>query len=356
MFAAGRDVKLALASEPDPNFILQERTRFLNVAGAAAQEALRDIPPPRLPFWVNARRRLLEAAASSSPAPARHFGSALRYSLSAAVVAIAIAVVALAPLGGANAPQSADAQLAALEEQIIQVELASQQGQAVSGAQLDDLADRTSQITNTLDEFDLERADKIGGLIIRQQEVAKQVSPDEPELASSQQKLAQAQSKIESAKGSPTAALAVVEATEEPAVVATAEPEPTPTPAPLQAGEVRTELASDDDYGLTWQQVTTNNISFVMPVDWRLLTVEEDQNGVPTQTASVIGIATSGDAIMIIISPYGETHAQISGVSVQLRGRGVDGDTIPAAALADLGEIGVALHHFVLSIDTTDTP
>ena len=87
---------------PAPDFLLQERTRFLNVAGGIAQEALRDVPPPRLAFWVNARRRLLDTAAATTPAPARRFGGMLRYSLSAAVVALAIGAITVASLGGGS--------------------------------------------------------------------------------------------------------------------------------------------------------------------------------------------------------------------------------------------------------------
>ncbi len=64
LFHAGRDVSKALSKEPDREFVMDARQRFLSAAGAQAQEALRDVPPPRLPFWMNARRRLLDAAAT----------------------------------------------------------------------------------------------------------------------------------------------------------------------------------------------------------------------------------------------------------------------------------------------------
>ena len=357
LFAAGRDVELALANEPDPNFILQERTRFLNVAGAAAQEALRDVPPPRLAFWINARRRLLEAAASTSPSPGRRIGSAMRYSLSAAVVAIAIAVGAYASLSGGGSPSSADAQLAALEEQIMRVERLTLEGQPVSAGELEELADRTSQITSSLSEQDLERAEKIGGLILRQQEVARQFSPDQPDLAEAQQKLAEAQQKLDSAKGvTPTVAAAAAASTEEPAVAVTEDPEPTPTPDPLEPGEVLITSADDDDYGLTWQRVTTTNVTFVIPDDWDLITVQEDENGVPRQIGT-LAFQTSGETpIIVLVTDYGQAIAQVDGVALQLRGPGVDGDTIAPETLAARGEVGLPLHHFVLSINTTGTP
>lgn len=357
MFAAGRDVKLALTRDPDPSFILQERTRFLNIAGANAQEALRDVPPPRLAFWVNARRRLLDAAASTTPAPARRFGVALRYSLSAAFVAVTIGIVAIASLGGGSDTDSADAQLAALEQQIIQLEQRSLQGQKVEASELEDLADKTSLITNTIDELDLERAEKIGGLIVRQQEyLAQQALSDEPALAEAQQKLLEAQLKLGSAtEASPTSAAAVVGATEEPVATATAAPEP--TPAPLDADEVRVEAASDDTYGLTWQQVTTANFSFVMPTDWHLI-ADADEDGVLRLNGSYLALDTGGERpIIILITQEGLALAQVNGVQLQLRGPGPDGATIPAETLADFGEeVGPPLHNFVLSIELTDNP
>ena len=362
MFAAGRDVQLALVSEPDPNFILQARTRFLNVAGATATEALRDVPPPRLAFWVNARRRLLEAAANTSPAPARRFGTAMRYSLSAAVVAIAITVAALAPFGGGNSPDTADAQLAALEEQIIRVERLTQEGQPVSAEALDDLADRTSQITSTLNDQDLERAEKIGGLILRQQEVAKQISPDEPALVEAQQKLAEAQQKLGDAKGlTPTIAAAIIDSTVESAAIATEteEPVPTPTPVPIADGGYQRTLIEDEaTAGLAWEQISTSTMSFLVPTNWQTIGLAEEEDGSGVLTGEYIRIDTDGEEpVIILISTNGETVALISGVSLLLRGPGPDGATIaPETLVNQLGDLGIPLHRFVLSISVTPTP
>jgi hypothetical protein len=368
MFAAGRDVKLALSGEPNPNFILQERTRFLNVAGATGQEALRDVPPPRLAFWVNARRRLLEAASNTTPAPARRFGNALRYSLSAGIVAAVIAVAAVLSLGGHPA-DSADAQLAALEAQVTQVELLSQHGQPVSGAQLDNLASLTTQITETLnDEPDLERADKIGGLILRQQEVVKQVTTDEPELAQAQAKLTDARAKLDefaALVASPTVAAAVVAPTDvessSPTPEATAEPKPTPTREPIADGEYRRALVQDDDTsGLTWEKISTSTISFLVPTNWHVIGLGQDQNGVAILEGQYIRIDTDGaEPIIIIISPAdGSVNALIQGnPALLLRGPGPDGETIaPETLVGAVGDVGIPLHHFVLSINVSDTP
>ena len=361
MFAAGRDVRLALGRQPDPSFTLQERTRFLNVAGATAQEALRDVAPPRLAFWVNARRRLLDTAANTAPAPARRLGGMLRYSLSAAIVAIAIGALAVSSLGGGTPNNSPDAQLAALEQEVSSIELRTQQGQPVTAAELGDLADKTSLITSTIDGQDLERAEKIGGLILRQQEVfAQQAATDELTLAEALQTLLEAQQKLGSvATAAPTVApVAVIDTTDEPTVAdTTVPPALTPTPAPaLAQGEVRVVATADDTYGLAWQQIGTTAISFVMPESWRLL-LDSGANGVLIQTSPFLALETDGeDPIIVLITQQGETIAQVNQVALQLRGSGPDGATIPAETLAGLGEIGLALHHFVLSINVTDIP
>jgi hypothetical protein len=351
MFAAGRDVQLALSKEPDPNFILQERTRFLNIAGATAQEALRDVPPPRLPFWINARRRLLEAA-STTPAPPRRFAGMLRYSLTAAVLAIAIGVGAFVSLDGGSTP-SADAQLAALELQITNLQERTLQGQPVTAGELEDLADKTSSITNTIDNQDLERAEKIGGLIVKQQELAQQA--DDPGLAGAQQKLDEAQQKLGAATGvTPTIAAAVVEAAS-PTPVVTQEPTPSPTPEPFGPGEVRVAAIEDNTLDLNWQSATTANISFVIPDDWRLLGVEQSSDDTLIQTSNVLAFDTGGDTpVIVLVTQQGESIAQIQGVALQLRAAGPDGDTITLETLADnLDETGLALYRFVQSIEVT---
>jgi hypothetical protein len=359
MFAAGRDVKLALARDPGPDFILQERRRFLNVAGASAQEALRDVPPPRLAFWVNARRRFLDAAANTTPAPARRFGNMLRYSVAATAVAVVLSFVAFASFNGGAKTDSPEAQLAALEEQVSSIEQRNLQGDAIEVGELESLAEKTSLITETLDDQDFEQAQKVGGLILRQQKVIEtQGSIGDTQLAETQQKLEEAQQKLDgSTSPSPTAVAAIVSNTEEPAVTATDEPaEPSPTPAPLAPGEVRVEASSDTTAGLTWKQITTEDLSFRIPDSWRLR-VDPDENGVLTQTGSYLAFETGGEnPIFVLITKQGQTQAQVKQVSLQLRGPGADGDTIAAETLADFGEVGLLLHNFVLSITLTDNP
>jgi hypothetical protein len=357
MFAAGRDVKLALARDPDPNFILQERTRFLNRAGASAQEALRDVPPPRLAFWVNARRRLLDAAPGTAPAPARRFGNALRYSMSAAAVAIVVAIGAVVVLDGSGGTTTnpADAQLAALEQQITDLEQRSLQGQRVSTGELEDLAEKTSLITNTIDQFDDERADKIGGLILKQQDFAEQAASEGDDLSAVQQTLLDAQQKLGGAEPTATAAAAVVGPTQAPAPTATSEPAVEPTPEPLAPGEVRVEDTDDTTLDLAWQQVSTENFSFLIPDTWRLW-VDEGEDGELTFSGDFLALDTDGDApIIVLVTLDGETIARVNGVALTLREAGPDGATIPAETLAQFGDVGPALHTFVLSISLSPT-
>ena len=363
MFAAGRDVRHALASEPDPQFVAMARARFLNAAGATAQEALRDVPPPRLAFWINARRRLLEA--STSPRPSRRFALALRYGVSAAVVVIALGVATLAPFGG-NSPQSADAQLAVLEQQITSLERQTLAGQPVSSSVLLDVTRKINQLTGTLDdEPAIARAEKLEGLHARQQEVVtKQATSDDPALAQAQEELDEAQEKLRlfaAQVASPTQAAALVVPTEPPvSPTAITTPAPTPTREPVSLGQVRTALAREDTtYGLTWVRITTSDLSFVLPDSWRLVNVEPDQNGILTLSLTILRIDTPGDPpVIIIISPTtGEANALIKGNSVRLRGAGPNGTTIaPDILVAATGEVGLALHHFVLSISVSAAP
>ena len=228
----------------------------------------------------------------------------------------------------------------------------------MTAQELEDLADKTSLITNIIDQQDLGRAEKIGGLILRQQEVvANQVSNSETQLAEAQQKLLEAQQKLGTAAASPTAAVALIEPTREPIGTATEEPLATePEPVPLGPGEVRVEPTGDATYGLTWQAVSTASFSFVIPENWRLI-LQPDENGVLTQTSSFLALETDGEKpIIVLITQQGETIAQVNQVALQLRGPGADGATIAPETLADFGEVGLALHHFVLSIDLTGTP
>jgi hypothetical protein len=219
---------------------------------------------------------------------------------------------------------------------------------------LEDLAEKTSSITSTIDNQDLERAEKIGGLIVKQQELAEQA--DDPELASAQQKLDEAQERLSAATGvTPTIAAAVVEPETSPTPAVTQEPTTVPTPEPFGPGEVRIASVEDDTLSLSWQSVTTANVSFVIPEECRLLSVEQNSDNVFIQTSSVLAFDTGGDTpVIVLVTQQGESIAQVQGVALQLRAAGPAGATIAPETLAsNLGELGLALHHFVLSIEVT---
>ncbi|HLG11823.1 MAG TPA: hypothetical protein VI876_08695 [Dehalococcoidia bacterium] len=365
MFAAGQDVSLALSRQPDPEFVALARARFLNAAGATALEALRDVPPPRLAFWINARRRLLESAAS--PRPSRRFAMAMRYGLSAAVVVIALAIATLAPFSG-NSPQSADAQLAVLEQRILSLEQQTSAGQQVSSSELLGVTQRLNAIADTLDDEPVPAvAEKLEGLTARSKSLSK-AAPEDTTLAQAQEELDEAQAKLRTfaasvATAEPTTAAAVVSPTEgastSPTTVATEKPAATTTPAAAPRIEVRTTISKDKTYGLEWLEVKVGNTTILMPSSWRLLNVSGNETGVLTLNDSYLGIDTGGDpsVILVVVPASGQVNAAIKGTSVPLRFGGPDADTIAPDALARATELAglddevvLALHHFVLNV------
>ena len=119
--------------------------------GAAAQESLRDVPPPRLPFWVNARSRMLEAAKNPPARKARPVltGSpALSMSLAGIVAAVAIAGAAFFTTQGGQ--PSAAAELAAIERQVSSIEQQQRDGVFVSPDLLADITKRTNDLAARL--------------------------------------------------------------------------------------------------------------------------------------------------------------------------------------------------------------
>ena len=95
-------------------------------------------------------------------------------------------------------------------------------------------------------------------------------------------------------------------------------------------GRQTTKLAEDTTYGLTWLQVTTSNVSFVMPANWRLLNVERRPKRRPDTECGVLGIDTAGDPPVIISSTPrpARSTASIKCNSVRLRAAGPNGATI----------------------------
>ena len=151
MFHAGRDVVTAMSVEPNEDFKMDARQRLIMAGGAAVQESLRDVPPPRLPFWVNARSRMLEAAKNPpapQPRPVLAGRPALSMSLAGIVAAVAIAGAAFFTTQGGQ--PSAAAELAAIERQVATIEQQQANGNFISPDLLADITKRTDDLAARL--------------------------------------------------------------------------------------------------------------------------------------------------------------------------------------------------------------
>jgi hypothetical protein len=308
----------------------------------------------------------LEAATLSAPRPRPRYALALRYGLSSAVVVFALAIAILAPFTG-NSPQSADAQLAILEQQVSDLEEQNLAGQEVSTSVLLSVTKKLNEIASTLEQGPaqepvLERATRLEGLHART-EVLKQAPLDEPALAQATQKqLDEAAEKLREFAASveqPTQTT-LLQPTgpagdSSPTPAASTTPGPTQTSAPLSAGQLSKAPAADDGTAsLTWDQITTSKVSFLVPNNWLLLNV----TGESSFSSNLIAIQTdSPTPIVAVVSAVdGRVVSLISGTQVILRDGGPSGKTIAPEFLAALGEVGIALHHFVLSVKVTATP
>jgi hypothetical protein len=404
LFAAGRDVKAVLNNQPDEDFVANARNRFMIAAGAPAQEALRAVPPPRLPFWSNARRRLLEAAAMPKPQPRfrpvlnfGHVTFAMRSGLTAAVVVVAVAIAGATFMAGndlaGNGPRSASsADLQYLEQRLDQIDQMRAQGQPISSSALEELAKLTSQLAAQLEsQPSAPIMSKLPDLIERQQEY--QEAANNRDLLQAQQDLQQAEEKVKQA-----AAKATETATPQQPVTALTEPSPsattppstatvppsgtpqtpsatagtagTATPGPAtpgvtqpQAGPlidnqivIRPEL-DDKTAELRWLSVQTNNISFVVPSDWTLRGFRETAAGRTMLDSKFLFIETGGSPRITIVVDMetGEVTALIGGAAVQLRGQGAEGKLIdPVELVEKTDDLSPALHHFLTSIELAD--
>src|SRR3954468_22194544 len=180
MFAAGRDVVAAMSVEPSADFKMDARQRLIMAGGAAVQESLRDVPPPRLPFWVNARARMLEAAKNPPaprPRPVLTGSPALSMSLAGIVAAVAIAGAAFFTTQGGQ--PSAAAEFAAIERQVSTIEQQQRDGVFVSPDLLADITKRTNDLAARLKDGDSSQSFvtlSLQPLIDRQWEVIRAAS------------------------------------------------------------------------------------------------------------------------------------------------------------------------------------
>ena len=364
LFAGGREVTHAYGAEPDSRFVSHVRQRLIYHAGAEAQEALRAVPPPHLPFWVNARRRLLESAAAPSPR-LRTAGLPMtlmfRTALSAAVVVLAFAVAGLTYLTLQPESDSVGAQIASLEHQLDELEEQTAAGQVVSPTVLIELTRKTNELVEKLnDQPSTPLTASLPDIIERQRDVVTAAVVDSPaaapELMQAQAQLNQVEEKVKvlASRAETPAPEATPESTAAPSRTATATPKPsaTATPAPILARQVRIRLLpSDTTYGLSWTRVQTAAMSFVIPTTWDVTNVTVDSSGLAILDSDWLLIAGRDTRIAVNIRT-GEITSVVNGVRLGLREEGKFGKVIDAETLTnEAGTIAPTIQHMLSSLE-----
>jgi hypothetical protein len=381
MFNAGREARVAFSSEPAPDFVIRTRNKLLHAAGASAQEALRDVPPPRLAFWVNARRRLLEAAsASSGRSTARPAVLAWRTSLSAAVVFLALALAGLTYVTmESTRPASVNAELALIEHQLNEIE---QKGMSsVSAEVIVELSRRTASVAAKLDpeEGSQAVADKLDEVIKRQARLLDHSVPVDPaasaQLQEAKQQLVVAEDKVRilAARSDPTP-VPTLSSAQNAQVAPTPTPiPPTPTPvpptatpstAPLGPNQVAiTILENDATYDLSWVEVRTSELRFVVPRDFEISGITVSSSGIATYSGPWLAAHGPNRVTVTVHLSDGSITALLDGQSVQLRGRGRDGEAISLEELVRVASPSGVVPHLrymiesvTFLVDPTPTP
>jgi hypothetical protein len=382
MFMAGREATQALDAKPSEAFVYRTRQKLMSAAGASAQESLRSVPPPRLAFWMNARRRLLETATSRQLTPAPRSGIlAYRSALSAAVVVLVFAVAGLAYFTVQPPRQSVSAELASIDQQLRQVE---QQNSAGNRASPDVLVDLSAKTVAAVAKIHPEVAqapltDKAQDLIDRQKVLVQQAvdsGPAPPELQTVRQQLDQAEEKVRvSAAGLastspvPQAAATLAPANTAAPAVATAAPA-TPAPAassaaaglPLGPNDIRLRVVpGDTSFGLTWAEVETEHFRILIPASWRLIGPSFDANGFGHLEVLRLTFNAPDGAIIQANASTGEIQAIINGNSLVLRNKtALGGARLTVSDLvAETGAYAGQLDHMlgsVVHVVPTPTP
>jgi hypothetical protein len=364
LFAAGRDVSAALAGEANPEFKLDARRRLIYAAGAAAQDALRDIPPPHLPFWVNARRRLIEAATvtqTPSRSPAFAFGLSLRSGLSAAVVVLGLTIAGLAYIG-TTGPHGVDAEYNALNAQIQDVQDQLDSGQQVKTDVIVDLSRRTSELADKVKDTDSSPiAAKLPDLIDRQRDVvaiASSGGPLDPALEQATKQLNQADialaaARLDQATPAPGEPTEEASATDKPSTSATAAP--TVRAQPIANGQVRlTPLTSDKTLGLNWTEARSTNLRLVFPSSWELIRGAVGETLITATSIRIDSPESPPQTIIEADMKTGEIIALVNGHPLILRAEGPNGKKISAddliAALGDDATATITMFHIVESL------
>ncbi|HEY7269380.1 MAG TPA: hypothetical protein VH951_06105 [Dehalococcoidia bacterium] len=341
MFMAGREARQALAGQPSDAFVRRSRQRFLTAAGAQGQEALRAVPPPRLPFWANARRRFLEAATSEPvrrPAP---YGGVLAFrgALSAAVLVLAIAVAGLAYFTVQKPEPSIGAQLASIDQELRAVEQQASAGQTVAPEQIAAVTNKLASVGDKA-STDPVQAPAAKELIDRTKTLAQQVAADspEPQVQASIQKLndldvkisaagvltpitpvsAQTQPTVTTNLAQPTSTPPAAPPTTEPAAASTAVPTALP---PLGPNDIRVRvLPNDTSFGLTWVEVETQHFQFAVPANWALVGPNIGANGIGRYDVPRLTFVSNVDGFTLLADVNsGEIDSLVGGNLLPLR-------------------------------------
>jgi hypothetical protein len=377
MFMAGRETRQALDAQPSEDFVRQTRQRVLRAAGEAAQESLRAVPPPRLAFWMNARRRLLEAAISRPSQSPRGGILAYRSALSAAVVVLAIAVAGLAYFTTQSPRPSVSAELASIDRQLRQAEEQNSAGNPVSPGQVVAIGDKVVAVADKVTAEPSQAAvvqDYIERSRTLTQKISEQLPTTPPEIQAVDQRLSEAAVRVAAARSDVITPLAQIQPTLAPKSTAVP-PNPTPnasTPtlaaspsatssvsvaalAPLGLTDiVRRPGPGDNTAGVTWTLFETESYQFLVPASWNAGAVTFDANGFGKYDTPWLYLAGDNITVLIGLNTGGIYAITADGIILELRQEGGERMTTPelVAKVAGIpaGNLVLQLDHMLASV------
>jgi hypothetical protein len=394
MFAAGRDVIAAMSVEPDADFKMDARQRLIMAGGAVVQESLRDVPPPRLPFWVNARGRILEAAKNPRPQPKPVLAARPALSMSLAGIVAAVAIAGAAFFFSQGSQPSVAAELAAIEQQVLTIERQQANGVFVSPDLLADISKRTNDLAARIKADDtkqvyvtlslqplidrqwtlLQRNSSIKPPVGEPQDALQQIRDAQTQLqqaeekvqvvaakqqiappAQSQQQPAQAQQPSTSNQqaqpgNNPQQPPAQSQAPAQPTVPAF-QPQQSNVPVgPVPAGHIRVRgLSNDRTANLNWVEIRTADFKFAAPANWSIVGIVQDASGIATLGgATSIGFASPDGSAIIFNTRTLNFDAVMNGQAFPSFQR-ID----PVELAQRAGPAALLMRHMVESLETT---
>jgi hypothetical protein len=121
-----------------------------------------------------------------------------------------------------------------------------------------------------------------------------------------------------------------------------------------------TPQIGDTTYSMTWVEVRTTEISFLIPSDWKTPSVTINANGIGTLSSIQFRVdSPDGTTLVIVNLKTGETLAIVDGQQLSLRHEGPDGAPVDLSTLVSTaGPSTPALYRLVESITlaTAATP